>query len=110
MYTLVEADWKRFQAMVISLRERYLAEQNTRLTRILNDPQKTETERFWTAHELVESEAKTLRRCLDGHSRSSMVHFLITMRGAGMIQLQDMDGFSESLRTSLFGDLLTKEP
>ena len=68
----MESDWKKFRVLVPVLRERYLADHNARIARILTDPTKTETERFWDAMDEMEKVAKTLRECLDGHSRSKM--------------------------------------
>lgn len=66
----MESDWRKFRDMVPRLRERYLADRNTRIATLLTDPEKTETERFWDAAEEIEREARVLRECLDGHSRS----------------------------------------
>lgn len=62
----MESDWKKFCALVPALRERYLAVRNTEIARMISNPTKTETERFWDVMEVMEKEAKTLRRCLDG--------------------------------------------
>ena len=94
----MESDWKRFSAMVPRLRERYLAECNARICGLLTDPKKDETDRFWNAMEEMEKEAKVLRRCLDGHSRSKMWLFVISMIGAGMLKKEDLAEFSEELQ------------
>ena len=94
----MEADWKKFRDMVPMLRERYLSERNVLVSRILIDPEKTETERFWDALEAMEKEAEVLRRCLDGHSRSKMWLYILTMIGAGMLRKEDMEEFSSELQ------------
>jgi hypothetical protein len=99
---MLESDWKKFSAMVPMLRERYLAEQNARIASILSDPKKNETERFWDAMDAMQKEAKTLRRCLDGHSRSDAVLHMICMRSVGMLKKEDLTGFSEELRKLVF--------
>ncbi|MBI3884444.1 MAG: hypothetical protein HY302_01755 [Opitutae bacterium] len=100
----MDSDWKKFRQLVPILRERYLAERNRRIARTLTDAAKTETERFWDAQEVMEKEAVTLRRCLDGHSRSSMWGYLVEMRIAGMLEREDLAGFSEELRKQVFND------
>ncbi len=100
----MESDWKKFRALAPVLRERYLADRNAEIARIIRDPKKTETERFWDAMELMEREAKTLAKCLDGHSRSKMWLYLITMRGEGMLQRDDLVHFSEELQKRVFDD------
>jgi hypothetical protein len=100
----VESDWKKFSAMLPIWRERYLADHNARLVRLLTDPKKSETERFWDAEEQLRKEAKTLRECLDDLSRSKMWLRLMAMRAAGMISREDLAEFSEELQKQVFDD------
>jgi hypothetical protein len=97
----MESDWRKFRDMILMLRERYLAEQNARIARMLTDPKKNETERFWDAMETMEKEAKTLRRCLDGHSRSKMWLFMVSMIRVGMLKKEDLAPFSPELQEQL---------
>jgi hypothetical protein len=76
----------------------YLAERHAQILRKFTDPKKTETERFWDALEAMEVEARVLRQCLDGHSRSKMWLYLLTMAHAGMLKKGDLVGFSDELR------------
>ena len=101
---MIESDWKKFSAMIPMLRERYLAEQNARIAGILNDPKKNETERFWDAMDALQKEAKTLRWCLDDHSRSKAVLHMISMRSVGMLKKEDLAGFSEELQKVIFDE------
>ena len=96
-----EADWRRFHDMVPKLRERYLAERNGKFAALLIDPKKNETERFWNAMEEMEKEADILRHCLDGHSRSKMWLYMLSMIGAGMLKKEDLAGFSEDLQKEI---------
>ena len=98
----MESDWKKFCAIVPELRERYVAEQNAAVLRLLTDPTQTDTARFWAALKLMTKEAKTLRQCLDGHSRSKMWLYMLSMRAAGMLKQEDLAGFSEELRNQMF--------
>ena len=97
----MESDWRKFREMIPRLRERYLADRNARMVRLLTYPNKTETKRFWDAMEEMEKEAKTLRRCLDGHSRSKMFQFMISMIHAGMLTPNDLADFSLDLQGRL---------
>ena len=101
---MVESDWKKFNAMIPMLRERYLAEQNARIGRMLADPKKNETERFWDAMDAMQKESKTLRGCLDDHSRSKMELAMIRMRAAGMLKKEDLADFSPELQNLIFPD------
>jgi predicted protein tyrosine phosphatase len=96
-----EADWKKFKAMVPILRERYLAARNGRIAALLTDPKKNETERFWDAMEKMEKEARVLRKCLDGHSRSKMWEYMLSMIHAGMLKKEDLAQFSDALQQEL---------
>lgn len=98
---MIESDWKKFRDMVPMLRERYLTAQNARLARLLTNPAKTETERFCDTFEAMEKEAKVLQRCLDGHSRSSMYRYMLTMIGAGMLTREDVSVFSPELQKDI---------
>ena len=101
----MESDWRKFREMVPLLRERYLAEQNASVARMLTDPKKNETERFWEAMEKMEQEAKTLRQCLDGHSRSKMWLFMVSMIRVGMLKKDDLIKFSPELQNQLRPEL-----
>jgi hypothetical protein len=99
----MESDWKKFRAMVPMLRERYLAAINARVTQTLTDPAKTETERFWDALDEMKKEAKNLRDCLDGHSRSKMLFYLWNMKSVGMVTPADLADCSDQLKEQVFG-------
>ncbi len=51
--------------------------------------------------EQMEKEAKVLRHCLDGHSRSKMQLFMLSMIRVGMTKKEDLGEFSEELQQSL---------
>jgi len=95
----MESDWRKLRDMVPMLRERYLAEHNARIASMLADPKKNETARFWEAMEEMEKQAKVLRECLDGHSRSKMWLYVMVMVRHGMMRKEDLDGFSEELKS-----------
>lgn len=95
------SDWKKFRAMVPILRERYLAARNDRIAAVLKDPLKSETARFWDAMAVMEKEAKVLRYCLDGHSRSKMSLFMLSMIHAGMMTKEDLAQYSDELQKEL---------
>jgi hypothetical protein len=105
----MESDWKKFRDMVPMLRERYLAGRNARISAILTDPKKTETDRFWDAMKVMEREAKVLRQCLDGHSRSKMWLYMLTMIRAGMLKKEDVAEFSEELQKEVSYALSDKD-
>ena len=104
-----ESDWRKFRDMVPALRERYLASRNVRISALLADPKKNETERFWAAMDVMKREARILCECLDGHSRSKMWLYMLTMIRYGMFTREDLSGFSEDLQQELAVDLERKE-
>ena len=99
-----ESDWKKYSARLPLWRERYLAKQNARIARVLADPKKNHTERFWDALEEMEKEATTLHACLDRHSRSNMMISMLNMRAVGMINAEDLADFSEELQELVLQD------
>ena len=101
---MIESDWKKFSSIVPMLRERYLAERNAGIARILADPKKSETERFWDAMAEMKKEAKTLRMCLDDLSRSRLWLARVTMRDSGMLKQEDLADFSEELQKQVFDE------
>jgi hypothetical protein len=105
---VIESDWKKFSAMIPMLRERYLAEQNARIARMLAHPKKNETERFWDAADAMRKESGTLRMCLDNLSRSKMAITLLSLRGAEMLKKEDLADFSPELQKLVFPDALEK--
>lgn len=100
----MESDWKKFRELVPVLRERYVAERNATIRHLLADPTKAESERFWDAFHEMEKEAKILRACLDGHSRSKMWFYMVLMREARMLKRDDLATFSVELQKRVFDD------
>lgn len=105
----MESDWKKFRKMVPQLRERFLAERNAHIVRLLTDSQKDETERFWNAEENAREVARTLRNCFDGHSRSQMTYFLHLMREVGILRREDFAHFSPELQKQIFDEQLEQK-
>ncbi len=96
-----ESDWKKYSSMTERLRERYLEEKNRKFAGELTAPGKNATGRFWDTLEEMEKEAKTLRRCLDPHSRSSMSENMLQMLLSGMLKEEELEEFSPELRKEL---------
>lgn len=93
-----ESDWKIFRRRVPQWRERYLERKNKEIVYALTNANRTPTEQFWDAERKISRQAKILVKCLDGHSRSKMLMYLMTMYGHGLIEESDLDVFSEELR------------
>lgn len=93
-----ESDWKRFRSMLENLRETYLEKKNKEIMAKLTDSNQSPTEQFWAAHELINDEADTLRRLLDGNKRSNMFPHMLGMYHCGMITDEDLNGFSDELQ------------
>ena len=97
----MERDWKTFKNMIPHLRERYLKSKNYEIIKILQDENKNQTERFWSARDKFESERKILVDCLDGYSRSRMLLHLALMYRYKMLKEDDLNEFSEELRNKI---------
>ena len=96
-----ESDWKAFRKIVPELRERYLVKKNEAIIEIFTDQNRTPTEQFWDARELIEKVRKALQDCLDGHSRSQMEWYMFLMYGHGMLTDSDLGVFSAELQKSV---------
>ena len=94
----VESDWKKFSKRAPEWRERFLGSKNIDVLTALSNVRKTPTERFWEAKVLMDELSDTLHACLDGHSRSKMETFLLTMLDHEMIDESDLVEFSQELR------------
>lgn len=97
----LESDWRKFRKKAPEWRERYLSSKNTEFVSILTEQGKTATDQFWQLKEVLDKEAKILKSCLDGHSRSKMEMFLILMFRNGLITESDLAEFSDELRESI---------
>lgn len=93
-----EKDWKAFRNLAPILRDRYLQARNEELAAILDDDERSPTEKFWDLEERTGEVAATLRACLDGHSRTKMRQFMMQMLKVGMMTVDDLDAFGEALR------------
>lgn len=78
-----------------------MRKKNSEIMAILNGTKGAPTERFWRAEERIKKEAKILRDCLDGHTKSTMTLCLGMMIRYGLIKTSDLDQFSESLRKDM---------
>ncbi|GAB5535455.1 MAG: hypothetical protein Rubg2KO_17040 [Rubricoccaceae bacterium] len=101
MKRLSKSDWKRFLAHLVEWRERYLQRRTAELAKTLADGDGTATERFWATKEAVDTEAKYLRDCLDGHTPSNADLALLQMLRGGMIDFEDLEEFSDDLKENL---------
>lgn len=104
----MESDWRYFRDLVPRVRERYIAERLEQVRAVMTRPNKTPTACFWEVLEAMEHHATVLRRCLDGHSRSKMRAFLGEMMRSGMLQRDDLHGFSPELQKSLTAQFTEK--
>lgn len=89
-----ESDWKKFNSMIVQVRESYLAE-------ILKGTTRTETERFWDTFKRIKEASYILSDCLDDNSRSRMEIQIRRMLIVRMLSSEDLQCFSEELRAKL---------
>ena len=96
-----ESDWKKYKNSLDKWRERYLKWKNDEIRSILEDKNRDETEKFWDIVAFQKNEAKRLRDCLDGNSRSNMILHVALMKKYKMIDRDDISEFSEELQNFL---------
>ena len=93
-----ESDWKKFRNSLDKWRENYLKRKNEEIRAILEDENRSETEKFWDIVDFQKEESKVLRNCLDGYSRSKMSLHMALMKKYEMICQEDIEEFSEELQ------------
>ncbi len=91
-------DWRLMRRHLSEWRDRYLERKNKEIVAVLQDENKTPTERFWEAKEIMDKEAQILEYCLNGHSRAKMLRYLLRMYCYGLINRTDLEEFSPELR------------
>ena len=96
-----ESDWKKFKNSLDKWRERYLKWKNDEIRSILEDRDRDETDKFWDIVGFQKNEAKILRDCLDGNSRSNMILQMALMKKYKMIDRDDISEFSEEIQNLL---------
>ena len=96
-----ESDWKKFKNSLDKWRERYLKWKNDEIRSILEDRDRDETDKFWDIVGFQKNEAKKLRDCLDGFSRSNMTLHMALMKKYKMIDRDDISEFSEEIQNLL---------
>ena len=96
-----ESDWKKFKNSLDKWRERYLKWKNDEIRSILEDRDRDETDKFWDIVGFQKNEAKILRDCLDGNSRSNMMLQMALMKKYKMIDRDDISEFSEEIQNLL---------
>lgn len=55
-----ESDWKMFRTKIVTWQEKYMAKLNQKIIKILNDENKSESDRFWNASEIIDIEKNQL--------------------------------------------------
>lgn len=96
-----ESDWRRFRDSLPQWRERYLININKQISAVLDDPDKTATEKFWDIYEFQKEQSKILRYCFDDYSRSDMNLKLQGMYNYGMVGDEDLGFFSDELNEKI---------
>ncbi len=99
----INATWKVFRKLVPDLRERYLQNINIKIKELSLAEGETETERFWNVQRFVKKEKKILEDCLDGHSRSTLIDFMLIMYRYGMLKKEDLSKFSKEFQDYFLG-------
>jgi hypothetical protein len=94
----IETDWKLLNAMLPEIREAYLAKTNERAARILTASDKSPTECFWEAKEVMDEQSKILQLCMDGLSRSRLEEKVFLLCRYGILNEERLSRFSEELQ------------
>lgn len=97
--TCLESDWKLFRKRVPVWQERYMGRLIEEYRSIL-ESEKLSSEKFRTLEKRIQQDKKSPGVVIDMR-RSTMRDELLQMLFQGVIQLSDLEGFSQELRDSL---------
>lgn len=97
--TCLESDWKLFRKRVPVWQERYMERLVEEYREIL-ESEEAPAEKFRTLEKRIQQDKKSPGVMIDMR-RSTMRDELLQMLFQGVIQLSDLEGFSQELRDSL---------
>lgn len=95
-----EKDWKLFRRMVPVWQERYMEKLIEEYTAILSSKANA-SDKFWGLEHRLKRDRKKTGVCITDMSRSHMVSHIMELLDERVIGLEDLEGFSDSLRERL---------
>ncbi len=92
-----ESDWKMFRTKIVTWQEKYMAKLNQKIIKILNDENKSESDRFWKASEIIDREKKSVGVICE-MKRSMLDWNIISLIKQKVITMDDLSEFSPELQ------------
>ena len=99
-YTFLENDWKLFRKMLPQWQERYMESLIKEYSAILA-ADVSASEKFWELEKCIWKDKKNSGVCTRGLKRSQMVEHIMMLLNDKVIDFDDWEGGSDSLRERL---------
>ena len=103
MYSVKESDWKLFRKLLPEWQERFMERLIAEYAKVIAD-KGLASDRFWKLQKRLQKDVRKVGVCAEMR-RSIMDMNLRSLLHEGAITKDDLDGFSDELRQSLFGIL-----
>ena len=100
MTEVSKSDWKKYCERVPEWQERYMAKLLDRYTKLLKEKDKDPSERFWKLEERIKKDKASpgVRLRLD---KKEVVYDLMAMIRGKVITFEDLEDFSDDLKTTV---------
>lgn len=92
-----ESDWKLFRVKIVDWQENYMARLNQKIIKILSDENKTQSDRFWKASKIIDSEKKSVGVVCE-LKRSMLNWNIVSLINQKVITMDDLSDFSSELQ------------
>ena len=90
-------DWKLFQERLPDWQEKYMEKLEEEYVKILKDPTKLPSEKFWALEKRINADRKNPGVSLRLEKSETFYNILYLLQ-LGAITMEDLDGFSEELK------------
>lgn len=98
--TFNEQDWKLFREKVPTWQEKYMEKINQKIQKLLENPSKTASEKFWQIEKNIHNEKRNPGVLIE-MKRSSMCTNILSLLKSKCIKIDDLSDFSEDLQKNV---------
>ena len=98
--TFNEQDWKLFREKVPTWQEKYMEKINQKIQKLLENPSKTASEKFWQIEKIIHNEKRNPGVLIE-MKRSLMFTNILSLLKSKCITIDDLSDFSEDLQKNV---------
>ncbi len=100
---VLESDWKRFRKLYDLALERFCQRVIESLDRLSRDDSRSHYERYTEINSWLRHQNKQFNELFSDYSRSAMLFQLMAFVGQGLVELDELEGFSQHVRETVEG-------